>query len=167
MNARRVLILLGSLWDLARFFLTLSIVAAIFGSEGGWAAALLPWLLVASASCLLVPAAGFLLALYPGRYGNLAAFLALGKILNLFSFILLLLAGPLAMGARTALLRLGEVELTPLAVLPAVALFDLIFFIILVSFRMGLHVEAESAGAVPRDAAALPENTEAKIEDYH
>ncbi len=166
MKTRRVLIFLGSLWDLARFFLILSILAAIFGNEGGWAAAVLPWLLLSASSCLLVPAGGLLLSLYPDRYANLAAFLRLGKILNLFSFILLLLAGPLGAGGRVVLFRIGQIEVTHIAALPAVALFDLLFFIILVSFKTDIKVE-EGNASLNSEAEVPPDGAETKIEDYH
>ncbi len=166
MKTRRVLLFLGSLWDFARFFLILSILAALFGNEGGWAAAILPWLLLSASSCLLVPVGGLLLSLYPDRYANLAAFLRLGKILNLFSFILLLLAGSLGAGARIVLFRIGQVEVTHIAALPAVALFDLLFFIILVSFKTDMKVE-EGNASLKGEAEILPDDVETKIEDYH
>jgi len=137
MNARRLLILAGSVWDFARFFLVLLILATLFDVAGGWGTAVIPWLLVGASSGLLVPVGGFLLSVYPERHANLVGLLRLGKLLNIFSLVLIPISGTADIGAGAPLLRVGAYALTPTVAIPLVMFLDLIFLGALISFRAG------------------------------
>jgi hypothetical protein len=135
MRTKRIFIFLGSLWDLARFFIVLSVIVALFDAAGGRSAVIMPWLLLAASAALLVPVGGILLSIYPSRYANLVGLLRLGKVLNLFSLFLLLVSGFLADYAEAPSLRLGAFSVTQAVLLLAVMLFDLIFLAFLISYK--------------------------------
>jgi hypothetical protein len=131
MTARRVLLALGSLWDLVRFFLVLSLLSLLVRSAGGEGAGMIPWLLLAGTGNLLVPVGGLMLAVFPDRYGSLVALLRLGKGLSVFSFILLFLSGSIASAANAALLRIGGRAVTGRAAALALFVLDVAFLVLL------------------------------------
>jgi hypothetical protein len=135
MKARRIFVFAGSLWDLARFFLVIVVLAALFDAAGGWRALIVPWLLIAASAGLPLCIGGFMIALFPQRYARLVVLLRLAKIFNLFSLLLLLFSGILPATAHLAILRFGKLALTQAAVLPAMIFLDLLFFAFLISFR--------------------------------
>jgi hypothetical protein len=90
MAPRRIVLFIGSVWELARAYLLLTLLASLFGQRG---TAIQPWLLFASTGNLLVPAAAVLLGAYPQRYARLIGLLRLAKVLNLFALLLLGISG--------------------------------------------------------------------------
>jgi hypothetical protein len=107
MTARRLLLALGSLWDLVRFFLVISLLLLVVRSAGAGGAPLAAWLLLAGTGNLLLPVAGLMLALFPDRYASLLPLVRLGKALSVFSFVLVLASGSLRAAAAAPLLHLG------------------------------------------------------------
>ena len=77
-----------------------------------------------------------MLSLFPDKYKELIGLLRLGKVLCLFSFLLLAIAGSIGTSARVLTLRIGPVSLNQAAVLFAVFALDLAFLVALVSWRM-------------------------------
>jgi len=163
MKARKTIIALSSAWDGARFFLLLSMALWLLMSASGWRASIAPWLLAASAAGLLLPVGELMFYLYPGRYGNLAGFLILAKILNVFSLLLLFFSGALTVGIRTVLFTIGQFGITQTAACSAILVLDLLSLAALAA--LGAAPEAKEP---KRDAApVLPEYTEEEIKDYH
>ena len=134
MAIRNAFVLAGSLWEAVRFFVVLSLLAHVFASAG-YIAGIVPWLLLGGTGNLLVSAGGIMLSLFPVRYEGLIGLLRLGKILSVFSFLLLALSGSIGLSARAEALRIGPVSLTQPAVLFLVFVFDLAFLVALVSWR--------------------------------
>jgi len=134
MTAKRIFVFLCSLWDVARFFILISIIVAMFDA-GGLNRTIVAWLLLPASAALLVPVGGILLTLYPVRYANLVGFLRLGKALNLFSLFLLLVSGFFADYAETIAVRLGAFSLIQAIILLVVMLGDLIFLGLLISYK--------------------------------
>lgn len=137
MGARRLLVLFGSLWDFARFFIVMIILATLFDSAGGWGAGILPWLLTGAASGLLAPVGGVLVGFYPERYSNLVGLLRLGKLLNIFSLALVPLSGAIDLGGGITLLRVGALALSPPLALASILILDLVFLGSLISYGTG------------------------------
>ena len=135
MAVRHAFILAGSLWETARFFIVISLLAQLFRAAGNGGPGIIPWLLLGGSGNLLVAVGGFMLSLFPERYGEMIGFLRLGKLLSLFCFLLLMLSGAALISARTEVLQIGPVVLSQGAVLFAVFIFDLLFLAALIGWR--------------------------------
>ena len=163
MQARRGLLLAGSLWEFVRFFLVLLLFASVLRGEGAgpW---VFPWLLVAGSGNLLIAAGGGMLALFPARYARLIPLLRLGKAMSVFSFILLVVSGALGIASGFDSLGTRGHGLTGGAVLFGVFLLDLAFLAVLISWRSG-----EADQGIPPDSpgAPLPEYDETEVQDFH
>jgi hypothetical protein len=163
MNARRGLLLAGSLWEFVRFFLVLFLFAsALQGGASGAGAWLFPWLLVAGSGNLLIAAGGGMLALFPARYAPLIPVLRLGKAMSVFSLILLAVSGAQRITAGRGVFGIGRRVISGDAVLLAVFLLDLAFLAILVGWRAG------ERQVPPRDPGPpLPRYEETDAHDFH
>jgi hypothetical protein len=135
MAPRNAFVLAGSFWEAVRFFVVLSLLAQIFAAGAGYVRGIIPWLLLGGSGNLLVAVGGIMLSLFPDKYGELIGFLRLGKVLSVFSFLLLALSGSLGMSVRAELLRVGPVGLSQAAVLFAVFALDLVYLVALVSWH--------------------------------
>ncbi|MGO9413363.1 MAG: hypothetical protein ACLQCB_21765 [Spirochaetia bacterium] len=135
MAARHAFLLAGSLWEAVRFFVVLSLLAQVFSAAGGASIGIIPWLLLGGTGNLLVPVGGIMLSLFPLKYGEMIRFLRLGKVLSVFSFVLLAASGALGISMRGEALRIGPVGLTQGAVLFAVFVLDIAFLVILIAWR--------------------------------
>ncbi len=142
MPVRHALILAGSLWETVRFFLVISLLAQVFGDA---VQGTVPWLLLAGSSNLLLAAGGFMLSVFPGKYGELIGFLRLGKVLSVFSFVLLIASGAIEVSARIELLRLGPFSVNEGAVLFAIFVLDLLFLVALITWRREKHLRFPAA----------------------
>lgn len=162
MKARRALLLAGSLWEIVRFFLLISLLAFLLHAVSGTGQWLPPWLLLCGSGNLLVGAGGIMLSLFPEKNGGLVGLLRLGKILALFSYALLLFSGAMRMAIGLQVLSVGRFAVTLAAVLFAVFVLDLLFLAVLLGWR------AEAAQPVlPAAGTGLDEYTETEARDYH
>jgi len=162
MKARRALLLAGSLWEILRFFLLISLLAFLFHAVSGTGQWLFPWLLLCGSGNLLVGAGGIMLALFPEKNGGLVGLLRLGKILALFSYALLLFSGAMRTAVGLQVLSLGPFAMTLAAVLFAVCVLDLLFLALLLGWRA-----ASPQRELPAAAAPLDEYSETEAQDYH
>jgi len=135
MTARRTFVLAGSLWETTRFFIVISLLALLFRAAGEGGAWIIPWLLLGGTGNLLVAVGGIMLSLYPRTYGQLIGFLRLGKILSVFSFLLLILSGAVGMSAAVELVKIGSYRVDQGTVLFAIFILDLLFLAALVAWR--------------------------------
>jgi hypothetical protein len=163
MKARRGLLLVGSLWELVRFFVVLLLFAAMLRGEAGAGPWVFPWLLVAGSGNLLIAAGIGMLALFPARYGRLAALLRLGKVLSIFAFILMVISGAMRPAAGLDLAQVGRVGLRASTVLVVVALLDVAMLGVLLRWR-----PAEEPRPVPAvdPGEKLPEYDETEV-NFH
>ena len=154
MTARRVLLALGSLWDLVRFYLVISLLTLIVRSAGGEGSAMVPWLLLAGTGNLLVPVGGLMLALFPQRYGSLLGLLRLGKGLSVFSFVLLLVSGSIRSAVNASVVHVGGRALSGVALVLGLFVLDAAFLALLM---------------IPAAGARLPLAglAEAEMKDFH
>jgi hypothetical protein len=164
MNARRVLLLAGSLWEIVRFFLLISLLAFVLRSLGGVGGWVLPWLLLGGSGNLLVAAGGIMLSLYPDRNGGLIMLLRVGKILAIFSYLLLVLSGAMRMAARIQVFAVGGLVFTQGVLLLAIFLLDLLFLAVLLAWRTP---QAPGEHPAPEAPAELSDYTESEARNFH
>ena len=131
MALRHALVLAGSLWEAVRFFVVISLLVLVFRSS----LASIPWLLLGGSGNLLVAVGGIMLSLFPETCGELIGLLRLGKVLSVFSFVLLVASGAIGISARIEILRLGPFSLSEATVLLIVFLLDLLFLVALIAWR--------------------------------
>ncbi len=135
MTARRALLLAGSFWELARFFLLVMLIALILdtvGVSGPW---IYPWLLLVGSPSLVVAAGALMLSLFPGRYGALIGLLRLGKLLGVFTFLLLVLSHGLRGAESLQFLVAGRMRLHGDRVAYSIFLVDALFLAFLMVGR--------------------------------
>jgi hypothetical protein len=164
MKARRALLVAGSVWELARFFLVLFLFAAVLKATAGAGPWVFPWLLVAGSGNLLIAAGAILLALFPARYAPIAALLRLGKLMSVFAFILLAISGALRLAYGFEVVGVGHRMLTAGLVLAVVFLLDLVFLAVLVRWRPEEHTAAEPTS---EGEEKLPEYHETEVQNFH
>lgn len=163
MKARRALLVAGSVWELARFFLVLVLFAAVLRATTGAGAWVFPWLLVAGSGNLLLCAGSALLALFPDRYAPLVALLRLGKLLGIFAFILLVISGAYGQPAVQEVIGSGSRGITVGAALVGVFLLDLLYLAVLMGWRSGNEVPAPPSDTHEK----LPEYHETEVQHFH
>ena len=160
MKAQRAMLLVGSFWELVRFFLVLLLFAATLQAATGVGPWVYPWLLLVGSGNLLIVVGAFMLALFPDRYGPLVAFLRLGKGLAVFSFALLVVSGGLRATALQIVMEIGPVPVTQEVVLVLACLLDMLFLGALLAWRGTDH-----QAPPPRAEADLPAYKETEIKD--
>jgi hypothetical protein len=136
----------GSLWEGARFFLVLLLLALLLEEAGGAGPWVLPWLVFAGSGNLLVAAGGIMLAAFPDRYAGLIGLLRLGKAISVFSFLLLLLSGALGPVVGREVLAVGLLVISLGPVMLGVFALDLLFLAALLWLRAGKDGQAPGVG---------------------
>jgi hypothetical protein len=160
MSIRRSLLLAGSLWELVRFFLVLLLFVATLHAAVGAGPWVYTWLLFVSSGNLLIAAGAGMLALFPDRYELLIGFLRLGKLMSVFSFLLLLIAGSLRVAASREVFAIGPLRISQGAVLLGVFLLDILFLGVLVAWKT-----REKPPLPPAEGFSQYSGTEA--DDFH
>jgi hypothetical protein len=110
-----------------------------------------------------VAAGGIMLSLFPEKHDGLIGIVRVGKILGIFSFLLLLASGALRQGNVVSLFSLGKLVVTQGPVLFALFVFDLLFLAVLLTWRRS----DDGPGVVPPATGALPEYSETEVKDFH
>jgi hypothetical protein len=159
MNARRALLLAGSLWEIVRFFLHVSLLAGLLRGAAGAGPWVLPWMLLAGSGSLVIAVGGVMLSLFPVRYASTILLLRIGKLLEVFSFVLLLAAGGLSAGVTRALV-FGSVAVPQAAVLLVLCALDLLFLLVLLAWR-------PEEPLPPPGGSAPPPFPETEARDFH
>jgi len=164
MKTQRALLLAGSFWELARFFLMLLLLAQLLGPVAGAGTWMYPWLLMVGSGNLLIAGGEVMLALFPQRYAGLPAFLRLGKGLSVFSFFLLFVSGAARIIAGQSTVRIAGIGVPPIGILMVVFVFDLLFLGVLLLWRSGT-----GSGTLgdPPSSPKLPEYRETEVDNYH
>jgi hypothetical protein len=163
MKARNGLLLAGSLWEIVRFFLVISLIALVLHAAVGAGPWVVPWLLLGGSGNLLVAVGGIMLALFPEKHEGLVGLLRLGKILGIFTFLLLLLSGAMKTAAGERVVNIGKVAVTQGSALFVVFVLDLLFLGVLLSWRRG---EGQQ-GLPPGSGGVAPEYIETEVKDFH
>jgi len=164
MTARRGLLLAGSLWELVRTFLVLLLFAAALRNAGVRGAWVFPWLLLAGSGNLVIAAGMGMLALFPTRYARFASLLRLGKVMSLFTVLLIAVSGALRPAVAVELLQTGRGAVSGAPVLVGVVIVDLLLLAVLIRWRAG---EEPRPGPAHAEAEKLPEYDETEVRNFH
>lgn len=157
------MLLIGSFWELVRFFLVLQMLAASLEAAAGAGTWIYPWLLLIGSGNLLIVAGAVMLALFPDRYEPLVSLLRLGKGLSVFTFALFVLSGALRQTGLRVVLALGPLPVTQGVVLVGVCILDMIFLGALFAWREG----SRQLPPTPGPESVLPEYRETEVKDFH
>jgi hypothetical protein len=136
MKIHRVLFLITAIWELLRFCTIFLAVWIIFrqiletNSQGIY------WLLVLGNGGLLVTASLLFLYVDPRRFRVLLNLVRLGKILGLFSALLLIILEPIGTGLRFLYMEFLPYRIAPFSLLLIVLVADLIFLFLLFSYQI-------------------------------
>jgi hypothetical protein len=136
MKIHRVLFLITAIWELLRFCAIFLAVWIIFrqiletNSQGIY------WLLVLGNGGLLVTASLLFLYVDPRRFRVLLNLVRLGKILGLFSALLLIILEPIGTGLRFLYMEFLPYRIAPFSLLLIVSVADLIFLFLLFSYQI-------------------------------
>lgn len=166
MTAKRAVFLIQSVWELLRFLALFAVLVV------GFSAALLAdrqavlGLVLLGSSQLVLPAGLVFLFLDPGRFAPLASLIRLGKVLEVFSEVLLLAAQPFDGGLQRLALPFIPDRFSGLAILLTITLIDLVFLFLLFSFGpAAIRSRAEGQeGQVPLPTAQADEKS--SLPDY-
>ncbi len=160
-NKKKIL-LSASIWELLRFLLLFITVLVVNISIIRANRQSIFWLIILCSGSLIMPA-GFLLLYYNEiKYGILLNLLRLGKILGLFSSLLLILLEPIGPVLQVVKLVFLPFPITPVILLLFITFFDLIFLGLLLSYRMQKQ-EPEISRSENLDS--LPDFKETQVHD--
>jgi hypothetical protein len=135
MRIHRVIFLISAIWELLRFCAIFLAVWIIFrqiletNSQGIY------WLLVLGNGGLLLAASLLLLYVDPLRFRVLLNLVRLGKILGLFSALLLIILEPIGTSLRFVSVGFLPYRIAPFSLLLIVSVADLIFLFLLFSYQ--------------------------------
>jgi hypothetical protein len=135
MKIHRVVFLIAGIWELLRFCTVFLAVWITFrqiletNSQGIY------WLLVLGNGGLIVAASLLFLYVDSRRFGVLLNLVRLGKILGLFSSLLLIILEPVGTSLRFLSIGFLPYRIAPFSLLLVVSVTDLIFLFLLFSFR--------------------------------
>ena len=136
MKIRRVFFLITAVWDLLRFFAVFLAVWIVFrrtletNNQGIY------WLLILGNGGLLTSASLLILYVDPERFRVLLNLVRLGKILGLFSALLLIILEPVGTGLRFLSLGVVPYRIAPFSILLVASVVDLIFLFLLLSYQI-------------------------------
>jgi hypothetical protein len=136
MKIHRVLFLITAIWELLRFcaiFLAVWIIFRQILETNGQG---IYWLLVLGNGGLLVTASLLFLYVDPRRFRVLLNLVRLGKILGLFSALLLIILEPIGTGLRFLYMDFLPYWIAPFSLLLIVLVADLIFLFLLFSYQI-------------------------------
>jgi hypothetical protein len=163
MKIRRVLFLIIAIWELLRFCAIFLAVWIIFrqvletNNQGIY------WLLVLGNGGLLVTASLLFLYVDPRRFRVLLNLVRLGKILGLFSALLLIILEPIGTGLRLLSVGFLPYRIAPFSLLLVVSVADLIFLFLLFSYQIEKTSPSLPAGGPQEQDPPLPKYRETVI----
>ena len=134
MKLHRLFFLIAAVWELARFLCLFLAVWIVFRQILETNVQAVYWLLALGNGGLLPAAALLLLYMRPERFRNLLNLVRLGKILGLFSALLLVVSAPVGTGLFISL-RFLPYRIVPLSVLLVLSVVDLVLLFLLFSYQ--------------------------------
>lgn len=164
MKIRRIFFLLNSIWELVRFLSLFLAVWITFQQVLETDRQAIFWLVLFGNGGLLVAAALLFLYVDPPRFRVLLNFVRLGKILGLFSALLLIILEPFGTGLQSSLsLSFPPYRIAPLSILLLIAAADLIFLFLLFSYQIEESNPASPAEETKEENPPLPEYRETVV----
>jgi len=136
MKIHRVFFLLTAIWELLRFFAVFLAVWIVFRRTLETSNQGIYWLLILGNGGLLMSASLLFLYVDPERFRVLLNLVRLGKILGLFSALLLIILEPVGTGLRFLSVGFLPYRIAPFSVLLVVSVVDLIILFLLLSYQI-------------------------------
>ena len=131
MKIHRVFFLTAAIWELLRFFAVFLAVWIVFSRTLETNNQGIYWLLILGNGGLLMSASLLFLYVDPARFRVLLNLVRLGKILGLFSALLLIILEPVGTGLRFLSVGFLPYRIAPFSVLLVVSVVDLIMLFVL------------------------------------
>ncbi len=135
MKIHRLFFLLGSLWELLRVLVRFLALGSTCRRERLIDTQAIFWLVLFGSANLLMPAGLLFLYLDPHNRRTLLNLMRMGKLLGLFSALLLILLEPIGTGLSGFPLNFLPYTIAPFSMLLFVAVSDLFFLFLLFSYR--------------------------------
>ena len=135
MKIHRVFFLTTAIWELLRFFAVFLAVWIVFSRTLETNNQGIYWLLILGNGGLLMSASLLFLYVDPARFRVLLNLVRLGKILGLFSALLLIILEPVGTGLRFLSVGFLPYRIAPFSVLLVVSVVDLIMLFVLLSYQ--------------------------------
>ncbi len=148
MKLKRVFFLISALWELVRFCLLFTALLLIFRLIVITNRQAIFWLLLFGSPQLLLPAGLLVLYTRPETHSALLNLMRLGKILAVFSALLLFVLEPLGLNLGFPG-SLFSFLVTPLFILLGVVFVDIIFLFFLLSYSPGRDNESPTGESLP------------------
>ena len=145
MKIKRILLLINSLWELARFLLLFLALSFAFRSALLADRSTIYWLILLGSGQLVLPAGMVMLYLDPSRFAPLLNLVRLGKFLGILAGLLLLFLSPFGAALRfSAGLGLPS-ALVPYTIVVGASIVDLVFLFLL--FLWGSQTPPAESGS--------------------
>jgi hypothetical protein len=163
MKIRRVFFLITAVWELLRFCAIFVAVWIIFRQVLETNRQGIYWLLVLGNGGLLMTASLLFLYMDPPRFRVLLNLVRLGKILGLFSALLLIILEPIGTGLRFLSAGFLPYRIAPFSVLLVVSVMDMIFLFLLFSYQIENTPPSPPVDRQQEQEPSLPEYRETVI----
>jgi hypothetical protein len=163
MKIRRVFFLIAAIWELLRFCVIFLAGWIVFRQVLEMNDQGIYWLLVIGNGGLLVAASLLFLFVDPPRFRVLLNLVRLGKILGLFSALLLIILEPIGSGLRFLSVGFLPYRVAPFSLLLTVSVADLIFLFLLFSYQLEITSPSPPAEGRQEQEPPLPEFRETTI----
>ena len=160
MKIHRVFFLITAIWDLLRFFALFLAVWIVFRRTLEMNNQGIYWLLILGNGQLLMSASLLFLYVDPERFRVLLNLVRLGKILGLFSALLLIILEPVGTGLRFLSLGFLPYRIAPFSVLLVVSVADLIFLFLLLSYQVEKNPPSPPSENQSKQDPTLPDYRE-------
>jgi len=143
MKIHRVLFLFTAIWEFLRFLTLFLAVWVTFRQVIQNNNQAIYWLLIFGNGGLLITAALVFLYVDPRLSRTLLNLVRLGKILGLFSALLLIVLEPVGMGLRSLSLAFFPYSVAPLSILLILCCIDLVLLFLLFSYQNATASQAD------------------------
>jgi hypothetical protein len=163
MKIHRAFFLITAIWELLRFCALFLAVWITFRQILETNRQGIYWLLVLGNGGLLVGAALLFLFVDPRRFRILLNLVRLGKILGLFSALLLIIAEPIGTGLSFLSAGFLSYRIAPFSLLIIVSVADLIFLFLLFTYQSGETPPSSPEEGQQDHSPSLPEFRETRI----
>jgi hypothetical protein len=157
MKIKRILFLINSLWELARFLLLFLGLGIAFRLMLLADRSAIYWLILLGSGQLVLPAALVMLYIDPLRFGSLLNLARLGKFLGILSSLLLIFLSPLSVDLGLVGGLGASFAAVPYSMVIGVTIVDLVFLFLLFLWNgTKLPEHRETPLDAPSDTAGTP-----------
>ena len=136
MKKGKTLFILGTVWELIRFFLLFIAIVSINLWVIYTVRQAIFWLLLFGAAQFLMPASFIFLWINPKKYHAFVDLLKIGKMVSIFASFLVILTESFGSRVYPVHFKYFPFTISPIIIIGIISLFDLILFFVLISYRI-------------------------------